>query len=395
MSARRIILLGSTGSIGTSTLEVIEQLNAAEQAFDVVALAAGSSHEQLAAQARAFNVECVSLVCEDAAAALPADIDRITGPDAAAELVREFANPGDIVVAAMVGIAGLRGVLEAIDRGCDVALANKETLVAAGALVIPAAAEANIELLPVDSEHSAIMQCLQRHGGADCVKRVVLTASGGPFRGCDRTTVHAATPKQALAHPTWDMGRKISVDSATLMNKALELIEAQWLFGLEPDQIDAVIHPQSIVHGFVEYDDGSVLAQMGPPDMRTPIQVALTWPDVAPATGRCMDFEQLRSLHFEQINHSVFPSITMARQAMHDGGTAGAVLNAANEAAVEAFLAGHIGLGDIWACIEEAQAMLPATPIESLDDVLAADASAREVVERRLDALQGLRESKA
>ncbi|MCH2138201.1 MAG: 1-deoxy-D-xylulose-5-phosphate reductoisomerase [Phycisphaerales bacterium] len=242
--------------------------------------------------------------------------------------------------------------------------------------------------MPIDSEHSAIWQCLAGDGRLDDVRRIVLTASGGPLRGLSREAVHSASVEQALAHPTWVMGRKITIDSATLVNKALEMIEAHWLFDLDSDRIEALVHPQSVMHGFVEFVDGSVLGQMGPPDMKTPIQVALTWPHRHDGVGDRLDWTALSSLHFEQVDEAVFPSIGMARRAIDDGGTSGAIFNAANEAAVDAFLDGRIALGDIFVCIEEAMEMLPATPIASIDDVLSADASAREVVARRVDTLQ-------
>ncbi len=387
MAARRIILLGSTGSIGTSTLQVVDHLRSLGESVEIVALAAGSNHALLAKQATAYGVSVVALADARHAGSWSHDARMIHGPDAARELVAQIAQPGDLIVAAIVGAAGLAAVLEGIARGCDIALANKETLVAAGALVMPAVKAAGVQMLPVDSEHSALFQCLWARDDMQEIERVVLTASGGPFRGMPRVEFESATPKAALAHPTWSMGQKVSIDSATLINKALEVIEAHWLFGLSEDRIEALVHPQSIVHGFVAFRDGSVLSQMGPPDMKTPIQVALTWPRRLEGVGTKMDWTSLSSLHFEPIDHEAFPSISMAYDVIRAGGTAGAVFNASNEAAVEAFLGGRIRFGDIWTCIEEAVEALPATPVASLSDVMAADASAREVVARRVETL--------
>jgi 1-deoxy-D-xylulose-5-phosphate reductoisomerase len=390
MRARRVILVGSTGSIGCSTLEVLEHLNGQGYAFEVVGLAAGVNHALLQTQAQRFNVPVVALSDAAAAEAFAGASSVLSGDDSAAKLVAEVAQPGDLLVAAVVGIAGLKAVLKGIECGCDIALANKETLVAAGAIVMPAAAVAGVRMLPIDSEHSAVFQCLagrRDQSSMDDVARIVLTASGGPFRGWTREALQSVTLEQALDHPTWSMGRKITIDSATLVNKALEVIEAHWLFGLDADRIDVIVHPQSIMHGFVEFNDSSVLAQMGPPDMKTPIQVALTWPQRLEGVGTPLDWTSLSSLAFEQVDHDTFPSIRMAGDVIRSGGTAGAVFNAANEVAVEAFLDGRVQFSDIWECIAEAMEALPATEIASLDDVLSADASAREVVARRVDAL--------
>jgi 1-deoxy-D-xylulose-5-phosphate reductoisomerase len=376
-----------------STLEVVDHLRSLGEEIQVVALAACSNHEQLAAQAKRHGVEHVALADESAAQAWAQhnDIEVISGADAARELVARSAQPGDLLVAAIVGAAGISAVLEGIERGCDIALANKETLVAAGSLVMPAVAKAGVHMLPIDSEHSALFQCLaQRLSQGDTlddVRRVVLTASGGPFRGRDRASLMHVTPEEALAHPTWSMGPKVTIDSATLVNKALEVIEAHWLFGLGRDRIEAIVHPQSIVHGMVEFRDSSVLAQMGPPDMKTPIQVAMTWPRRLDGVGTAMDWTALRQLDFEPIDHEVFPSIDMAWDVIEQGGSAGAVFNGANEAAVDAFLAGRIRFDEIWDCIREAIEMLPAAPVLSVQDVMAADASARDVVGRRVEAL--------
>jgi len=376
-----VFILGSTGSIGCNTIEVLAHLRESDVSdLQVVGLSAARSIESLAAQARDLAAEVVAIADEQAA-------DRYTGPgvvhagpSAAAEMIRSCAREGDIVVAAIVGAAGIEAVIAAIECGCRVALANKETLVAAGGLVMPLAASAGVDLLPVDSEHSAIFQCLHGSDRTDEVERIVLTASGGPFRGRTRADIEHASIDDALAHPTWSMGRKITVDSATLANKALEVIEAHWLFGLPGDRIDAIVHPQSIIHGMVEFVDGSVLAQAGPPDMRTPIQLALTWPARTPASGRRMDWASLTSLSFEQVDHDVFPMVRLAWEAISAGGTAGAVLNAANEAAVEAFLAGELQFGGILDVVQSACRVCSPRPAACLQDIAQADAEARAVV---------------
>ena len=381
----RILLLGSTGSIGRSTLEVVDHLRSAGlRDLPVVGLAAGTNVDLLAEQASHTGATDVAIASPTAAAAY-------RGPGrvhaGASELVRSTAQPGDIVVAAVVGAAGIDAVLAGIERGCRIALANKETLVAAGSIVIPAARAAGVEILPVDSEHSAIFQCLHGEETRGEVERIVLTASGGPFRGRPASEIASATVEEALAHPTWKMGPKITIDSATLANKALEIIEAHWLFGLPAEQIDAIVHPQSIVHGFVEFKDGSVLAQCGPPDMRTPIQYALTWPDRVDAPGPTMNWSDLSQLDFEPIDHETFPLIRLAWQAIRDGGTAGAVLNAANEAAVEAFLAGSIRFGEISTLVSEACAACPPAPASNLEDIRNADAESRRFIQSHLSGL--------
>jgi 1-deoxy-D-xylulose-5-phosphate reductoisomerase len=277
----------------------------------------------------------------------------------------------------MVGAAGIRPTLVAIERGCDIALANKEALVAAGAVVMPAAARAGVRIIPVDSEHNALFQCLKASTSMDEVRRVVLTASGGPFRAKTREEMALATVDDALAHPTWRMGPKVTIDSASLMNKALELIEAHWLFGLEGDRIDAIVHPQSIVHGFVEYLDGSVLAQLSPPDMRTPIQQAMCDPERYDGPSRKLDFAALRSLDFEPVDHARFPAIGLAHRVIAAGGSSGATFNAANEIAVAAFLERRIGFLDIAELVRDTLDATPVSAVRSLDDVLEADKAAR------------------
>jgi len=378
----RILLLGSTGSIGRSTLEVVDHLRSEGHGdWSVIGLAAGTNVELLAEQAARTGAADVAIADAAAAAAYQGPGRVHAG---ASELVKSIAQPGDILVAAIVGAAGMDAVLAGIERGCRIALANKETLVAAGSIVVPAARAAGVEILPVDSEHSAIFQCLHGEETRGEVERLVLTASGGPFRGKAAGEIASATVEEALAHPTWKMGPKISIDSATLANKALEIIEAHWLFGLPADRIDAIVHPQSIIHGFVEFRDGSVLAQCGPPDMRTPIQYALTWPDRVDAPGRRMNWSELSQLDFEPIDHESFPLICLAWQAIRSGGTAGAVLNAANEAAVEAFLAGTIRFGDISSLVGAACAACPPAPASNLEDIRCADVEARRFIQSRL-----------
>ena len=375
---RRIFLLGSTGSIGTSALDVVRDFaRRGDARFEIVGLAAARNGASLSAQVREFGVGAVALADTELALDLPAGTRVFRGPDAACELLTALARRGDLVLAAMVGAAGIKPVLTAIERGCDIALANKEALVAAGAVVMPAAERTGVRVIPVDSEHNALFQCLKASTSMREVRRVVLTASGGPFRQKSRDEIARATVEDALAHPTWRMGPKVTIDSASLMNKALELVEAHWLFGLGADRIDAVIHPQSIVHGFVEYLDGSVLAQLSPPDMRTPIQQAICDPERFDGPSRKLDFAALRQLDFQPIDHARFPAIGLAHRVIAAGGTAGASLNAANEVAVQAFLDRRIGFLEIAEVVREALDAAKTRPVHSLDDVFEADREAR------------------
>jgi 1-deoxy-D-xylulose-5-phosphate reductoisomerase len=379
---RRVIVLGSTGSVGRQTLEVIQHLNAGGESFRVVGLAAGANADLLAEQAARFGVTHTALALADA------DAGRFTlaGPDAAEELVR--AVDADLVVTAIMGAAGLPATLAAIDLGRDLAFANKETLVAAGALVVPLARRRGVSLRPVDSEHAALWLCLRCVDTHCCppgavpgeVERAVVTASGGPFRGWNADRLASATPADALAHPTWAMGRKITIDSATMMNKAFELIEAHWLFGLEPARLGVLVHPQSIVHALAELRDGSVVAQLGEPDMRTPIQQALTHPARPGGAARRLDLAAVGSLSFEAPDAARFPALDLWRVVIARGGTAGAVVNAANEAAVAAFLAGEIGFTDIERLARGALDAVGVSPMRTLADCLAADAEARRFV---------------
>ncbi|NBV64981.1 MAG: 1-deoxy-D-xylulose-5-phosphate reductoisomerase [Planctomycetes bacterium] len=387
MSSRRLILLGSTGSIGVSTVEVLQHLRAmGEASFEVVGLAAGSNASLLAEQARALGVRELALADASAAAPLASLGNVRSGPDAALRLVEDLARPGDVLVAAMVGFAGLASALRAIELGCHVALANKETLVAAGEIVTEAARRKGVQLFPIDSEHSALAQCI-RSGRIDELDRVVITASGGPFRTWSAERTRNATVQEALRHPTWQMGRKITIDSATLMNKALEIIEAHWLFGLPAERIDAIAHPQSIVHGFAEFRDGSVIAQLSPPDMKLPIQMALTWPARHTGVAKRLDWTNLKSLEFEPIDHARFPAVRLAHQVIRRGGSAGATLNAANEVAVQAFLDGHIAFGQISDLVEQAMRELPDRALRTLQDAQDADAAARAFIRHRTGAV--------
>ena len=386
---RRLIVLGSTGSIGENALAVVRHLAAQDELkFEVVALAAGSNGPLLAKQAGEFRPQAVALATPSSgdSLTLPNGTRLIAGPDAAVELVRTVARPGDLVLGAIVGSAGIAPVLAAIDAGCDIALANKEALVAAGALVTARARERGVEILPVDSEHSAIAQCLRSGDLGREVRRIVLTASGGPFRTATKEAIESATLADALRHPTWSMGQKVTIDSATMMNKALEIIEAHWLFGLGADRINAIVHPQSIVHSFVEFIDGSVIAQLSPPDMRLPIQFALTWPRRTPRLCKELDWASLSGLEFHAVDGDRFPAVSLASRVIEAGGTAGAILNGANEAAVAAFVAGQIGFAEITRLVEGALNAIAVVPVTTLADVNAADAMARRHVTAAVEA---------
>ena len=387
----RLIVLGSTGSIGVSTLEVVEHLEqATHRRCEVVALVAGRNAATLAAQARRHRPVAIGLA-DDSLRAELGDVGGASihlGEDAALEIVEAYARPGDVVMGAMVGAAGIAPTMSAIRKGCRIALANKETLVAAGSLVMAEIATRNGTILPVDSEHSALFQAM-RSGERRELRRVVLTASGGPFRTWPLERLRGATIADALAHPTWKMGRKVTIDSASLMNKALEVIEAHWLFGLPADRIEAIVHPQSVVHGFAEFVDGSVIAQLSPPDMKMPIQCALTHPERVEGCATRLDWTRLRGLEFEPVDRDRFPAIDLAGEVIRRGGSAGAVFNAANEVAVEAFLAGRIGFTRIHELVAETLDALPAQPLRSLDDVAAADAAARAWAEEQIASVVG------
>ena len=373
---RKIALLGSTGSIGTQALDV-----AARHAdrFQIIALTANTNAEKLFAQARQFHPRMCGLVREPES--IPDDlkhIDWVFGPEclkAAATLPE-----ADDVLVSVVGFAGLPAVMDALGAGKRVLLANKEALVAGGALVTEAARKAGKPLLPVDSEHSAIFQCL-RARDTNAPSRILLTASGGPFRTWRAEEIENATVEQALRHPNGSMGRKITIDSASMMNKALEIIEARWLFDMPPEKIDVLIHPQSIVHSMIEFADGGVLAQLGVPDMRLPILYAMAFPDRLETGAKPLDLAQIGSLTFEAPDRAKFPGMFLAYDALRAGGAACAMLNAANEVAVGAFLSGRIPFGRIWQLNRDTLEAAGDQPADSVEAVFAADALARRVAE--------------
>ncbi len=389
---KRLTLLGSTGSIGESTLDVVARHPGR---FEVFALAARASHEKLAAQCERFAPRYAALADGGAAGRLREALrargvatEVLGGPGALERVATEPAV--DAVMAAIVGAAGLPATIAAARAGKDVLLANKEALVVSGALFLAALAEGGGALLPVDSEHSAVFQSLPR--GFTCgrageaarhgVRRILLTASGGPFRATPVERLAAVTPDEACAHPNWVMGRKISVDSATMMNKGLEVIEAHWLFGAPREAIEIVVHPQSVIHSMVEYHDGSVLAQLGAPDMRTPIACALAWPERIEAGVAPVDFASLARLEFGRVDDARFPCVRLAYEALARGGTAPAILNAANEVAVERFLAGDLAFTGIAAVIENVLGRSTVQPLDGLEAAWRADREAREAAGR-------------
>ncbi len=375
---KRISLLGATGSIGVNALEVVRQF---PERFRIVGLAAGRNVELLARQTLEFLPECVSVYDERHAQLLRAMLpgkwqERIFFGLEGTEQVAAWAS-ADITISAIVGAAGLMPTLAAIRAGKDIGLANKETLVMAGKIVMDAVAQYKVRLLPVDSEHSAIFQALEA-GRREDVKKIILTASGGPFRGRSREAMQRVTREEALNHPNWQMGKKISIDSATLMNKGLEVIEARWLFNMEAEAIDVVVHPQSIVHSLVEFQDGSVLAQLGIPDMRIPIAYALSYPERLPLALESLQLAQCACLEFLEPDHSCFPALKLAFSALHSGGVLPAVLNAANEVAVEAFLDGRLSFPAIVETVASTLEAVQDGSEDSLEDILAADAQARK-----------------
>lgn len=389
---QRLTILGSTGSIGLNTLDVVARH---PDRFEVFALTAHRQWERLFEQCRRFRPRHAVLVDAQAAKALEQALrsagigtEVAHGMEALAQVAA--APEVDSVMAAIVGAAGLVPTLAAARAGKRVLLANKEALVMSGALFMEAVRGSGAELLPIDSEHNAVFQSLPPRAGHDLaalgVRRILLTASGGPFRTRPAESLDDVTPAEACAHPNWVMGRKISVDSATMMNKGLEVIEAHWLFGAAPEQIQVVIHPQSVIHSMVEYVDGSVLAQLGNPDMRTPIAHALAYPERIESGVASLDLFQIGRLDFEPPDPERFPCLRLAYEALRAGGTAPAVLNAANEVAVEAFLAGHLPFRRIAGLIEDVLSRLPAAPADSLDSVLAADAAARRLAHALLTA---------
>lgn len=373
---RKVLLLGSTGSIGTSALKVARDI---PDRMEVVGLAAARSVEALVRQVQETGVKQVALTDEAAAAQarplLPADVTLHVGPQGLVDLVQ--ASDADMVLVAIVGVAGLAPALAAIEAGKHLAVASKEILVMAGEAVMEAARRKGVNVLPVDSEHNAIFQCLEGHRSSD-VRRLLVTASGGPFRQLPADQLPHVTVAQALKHPTWSMGRKITIDSATLFNKGLEMIEARWLFDVPMSQIEVVVHPQSIVHSMVEFVDNSVIAQLSHSDMCFPIQYAVTWPDRVPNNLRPLDFAKLASLHFEAPRTQDFPALDLARHAGEVGGTLPAVLNAANEVAVEAFLNERTTFPAIWQTVARVMEKHQVIHHPDLATLIEADAWARE-----------------
>jgi len=377
---RRVTILGSTGSVGQNTVDLLLRNR---EAFEVEALTANRNPTRLAEQARALRARFAAIADPNHYPALKealagTGIETACGAEA---IVGAALRPADWVMAAIVGAAGLAPTLAAIQRGAIVALANKEALVCAGDLVMQEVTRCRATLLPVDSEHNAIWQCFDL-ARAETIERIILTASGGPFRERDFEDMREVTPQQAVAHPNWSMGAKISVDSATMMNKGLELIEAHHLFQLPLDRVEVVVHPQSIVHGAVVYRDGSVLAQLGSPDMRTPIAYALAWPDRIETPTKRLDLAAIGRLTFEPPDEHRFPALRVARDALIHGGGCPTVLNAANETAVHAFLEGRIGFLEIVETVERTLDQVPDGKLESLDDVYNFDTIAREVAAR-------------
>jgi 1-deoxy-D-xylulose-5-phosphate reductoisomerase len=392
---KKIAILGSTGSIGRQGTQVIDSLPGQ---FQVVSLAAGSNISLVAEQVRKYQPQLVSVGTESGARELCAALKRNRGRQEAAQsgpeilfgaagIERVATHPDvEMVVSAAVGVVGLPATYKAIEQGKSIALANKEVLVAAGEIVMAAVKRHNVVLLPVDSEHNAIHQCL-RAGQRSEVRRLVLTASGGPFRTTPIAKIAHATPKQALAHPNWRMGNRITIDSATLMNKGFEVIEARWLFDVGLEKIQVVIHPQSTIHSMVEFVDGSILAQLGATDMRMPIRYALTYPERVPSNDCALDWSTLRKLEFEEVPVRKFPCLALAKEALKQGGPLPCALNAADEIAVAAFLAGKLRFLGIAAVIERVLETMPRCAFGKIDDVIAADAEARRLarleVERR------------
>ena len=388
MNKRRVAILGSTGSIGRQALDVIRQHR---DLFEVELLTANNSSELLIAQAREFDVNS-AVICneekyDEVASALQKDgIKVFAGMDSVCSLVG--GSNIDIVLTAMVGFSGLASTVAAIKAGKAIALANKETLVAAGSLVTALAREHGVPLLPVDSEHSAIFQCLQGCGN-NRISRIHLTASGGPFREWSREKIAAAGPREALRHPNWQMGSKITIDSATMMNKGLEVIEAKWLFDVEPEDIRVVVHPESIIHSMVEFADGAVIAQLGHPDMREPIQYALAYPQRLNLDNRKLDFAALGSLSFSAPDTERFPALGLAYEALRRGGNRACTMNAANEIAVAAYLREEISFYGISDIVAETMAGVEFVASPSLDDIFATNEAAKEYASALIEKRKG------
>ena len=378
MKKKQIAILGSTGSIGTQALKVIEEH---PDLYEAYALTANNQVELLAEQARKFMPAAVVIANEskylqlkEMLADLPIQV--YAGADALCEIVE--AKPIDVVLASMVGYAGLRPTMKAIRAGKAIALANKETLVVAGELINALAQQYKTPILPVDSEHSAIFQCLEPN---NALEKVILTASGGPFRKFTLEQLQHVTKEQALKHPNWDMGAKITIDSATMMNKGFEVIEAKWLFGVRPDQIEVVVHPQSIIHSMVQYEDGAVKAQLGMPDMRLPIQYAFSYPQRIKASFDRLDFSTMKELTFEQPDTNRFRCLALAYEALNKGGNMACIVNAANEVVVSAFLKDRISFLRMSEVIEQSMAKVPFIQTPTYEDYVATDAEARRIAE--------------
>jgi 1-deoxy-D-xylulose-5-phosphate reductoisomerase len=378
MKKKQIAILGSTGSIGTQALKVIEEH---PDLYEVYALTANNQVELLAEQARKFMPAAVVIANEakylqlkEMLADLPIQV--YAGADALCEIVE--AKPIDVVLASMVGYAGLRPTMNAIRAGKAIALANKETLVVAGELINALAQQYKTPILPVDSEHSAIFQCLEPN---NALEKVILTASGGPFRKFTMEQLQHVTKEQALKHPNWEMGAKITIDSATMMNKGFEVIEAKWLFGVRPDQIEVVVHPQSVIHSMVQYEDGAVKAQLGMPDMRLPIQYAFSYPQRIKASFDRLDFSKMTELTFEQPDTNRFRCLALAYEALHQGGNMACIVNAANEVVVSAFLKDRISFLRMSEVIEASMAKVPFIQTPTYEDYVATDAEARRIAE--------------
>ena len=380
-----ISILGSTGSIGTQALQLVEMH---PERFRVVAMTGHRNRELFFRQVRQFRPEMAGLTEPIPMEEIPADLRFcrwVMGRDALHVAAAEI--PADMVLVSVVGIAGLQSVMDALQADRQVLLANKEALVTGGHLVMDAARRIGKPLLPVDSEHSAIFQCLQGAAGNQPMK-LLLTASGGPFRTWDKERIYHATREQALNHPNWAMGAKITIDSASMFNKALEIIEARWLFDMAPEKIEVVVHPQSIIHSAVEFADGAVIAQLGVPDMRVPIQYAMTYPERLPTGSKPLDLFALGQMTFEPGDPVRFPALRLAAECLNAGGAACTVLNGANEAAVAAFLREEIPFGAISTLVEGAVEKLCHLPANNLDDIFAADAAARAIVAELLPALR-------
>ena len=376
---KRIAILGSTGSIGTQTLDICRRH---PDRYRVTALAANKNSEKLFEQAREFRPETAVLATPVSKENIPDDL-RFCNWIMGADGMRQAIAGADTVLVAIVGIAGLASVLDALDMGKQVLLANKEALVTGGHLVTEKAASAGKPILPVDSEHSAIFQCLQA-AGPNRAEKLLLTASGGPFRKWNRERIMNATPEEALRHPNWSMGAKITVDSASMFNKGLEIMEARWLFDMPEDRIQVLVHPQSVVHSAVVFEDGAVLAQLGVPDMRVPIGYAMSYPERIKTGVSAPDLTAMESLTFEKPDETRFPALKLAREALRAGGAACTVLNGANEEAVRAFLDGRIRFGGICGLVETALERLSGLAADSVEEVYGADARARAVVRENI-----------